>query len=90
MPVAVGKAGEAAVRSAYAIGPKATVTINGRTPILDGLTPTAVREVKNVKTQSLTRQIRDNIDYAVATGREFHLYVRSATHLTGNRYSTAL
>ena len=82
-PVPVGQAGEAAVHAAYDIGPKATVSINGRTRILDGLTDRAVTEVKNVRSLSLTTQIRDNIDYAAQTGRRLDLYVRPDTHLSG-------
>ena len=82
-PVRVGQAGEAAVRGAYDIGPKATVSINGRTRILDGLTDSAVTEVKNVQSLSLTTQIQDNIDYAAQTGRDLHIYVRPDTYLTG-------
>ena len=82
-PVPVGQAGEAAVHVAYDIGPKATVSINGRTRILDGLTDRAVTEVKNVRSLSLTTQIRDNIDYAAQTGRRLDLYVRPDTHLSG-------
>ncbi len=85
-PVRVGQAGESAVRGAYDIGPKATVNINGRTRILDGLTTDAVTEVKNVKSLSLTQQISDNIDYAAQTGRRFDLYVRPSSHPSGQTY----
>lgn len=84
--VRVGQAGEAAVRSAHDIGPKATKVINGRTRIFDGLTDDAVSEVKNVKYQAFTRQLRDNVAYAQSTGRRFDLYVRggsSPTSLSG-------
>lgn len=53
-PVRVGQAGEAAVRSSFDIGPKATAEIGGRTRILDGLTDSTVSEVKNVARQSYT------------------------------------
>ena len=76
-------AGEAAGRGAYDIGPKATVSINGRTRILDGLTDRAVTEVKNVQSLSLTTQIRENIDYAAQTSRRLDLYVRPDTQLSG-------
>lgn len=58
-PVRIGQAGEASVRSAHDTGPKSTAVINGRTRIFDGLTDTAVSEVKNVGSQSLTQQLRE-------------------------------
>ena len=85
-PVRVGQAGEAAVRGVYDIGPKATVSINGRTRILDGLTDRAVTEVKNVQSLSLTQQIRDNIDYAAQTGRRLDIYVRPSSHPSGQTH----
>jgi RHS repeat-associated protein len=81
-PVRIGQAGEAAVREAYDIGAKETVQINGRTRILDGLNDEAVSEVKNVARQSLTQQLRDQIDYATQKGRRFDLYVRPDTELS--------
>jgi RHS repeat-associated protein len=82
-PVRVGQAGESAVRGAYDIGPKVTVIVDGRTRILDGLSDTAVAEVKNVSRLSYTQQLKDSLSYAQATGRRFDLYVRSDTYLTG-------
>ena len=82
-PVRVGQAGEAAVRGAYDIGPKATVNVGGRTRILDGLTDEAVSEVKNVASQSFTQQLKDSLAYAQSTGRRFDLYVRPSTTLSG-------
>lgn len=70
----------------YDIGPKATVSINGRTRILDGLTDRAVTEVKNVQSLSLTQQIRDNIDYAAQTGRRLDIYVRPSSHPSGQTH----
>lgn len=74
--VRVGQAGEAAVRSAFDIGPKATRVIGGRTRIFDGLTDSAVSEVKNVGYQAYTQQLKDSLSYAQANGLEFNLYVR--------------
>lgn len=82
-PVRVGQAGENAVRGAYDIGPKATVNVNGRTRIFDGLTDTAVTEVKNISSLSYTQQLKDSLSYAQATGRGFDLYVRPDTYLSG-------
>lgn len=81
--VRVGQAGEAAVRSAFDIGPKATVQVGTRTRILDGLSDEAVSEVKNVARQSYTQQLKDSLSYAQSTGRRFDLYVRQDTYLTG-------
>lgn len=80
--VRLGQAGEEAVRGAYDIGPKATVVIDGRTRILDGLSDEAVTEVKNVSRQSYTQQLRDDVAYAQRTGRRFDLYVRPDTRLS--------
>lgn len=82
-PVRLGQAGEDAVRGAYDIGPKTAADINGRSRIFDGLNDEAVSEVKNVGRQSLTRQLRDDIDYAQANGLRFDLYVRPDTNLSG-------
>lgn len=57
--------------------------VNGRTRIFDGLTATTVSEVKNVKYQAYTEQIRDYLDYARSTSGRFDLYVRSDTVLSG-------
>ena len=81
--VRLGQAGEAAVRGAYDIGPKATAEIGGRTRIFDGLNGEAVSEVKNVARQSLTQQLRDDIAYARDNGLRFDLYVRPSTELSG-------
>jgi RHS repeat-associated protein len=82
-PVRIGQAGESAVRSVYDIGPKVTISVSGRTRILDGLTDSAVTEVKNVAKQSFSQQLKDSLTYAQATGRRFDLYVRRDTVLTG-------
>lgn len=85
-PVRLGQAGEAAVRGAYDIGPKATSVIEGRTRIFDGLSDTAVSEVKNVNYQAFTQQLKDSLAYAQANGLEFNLFVRggaNATDLSG-------
>jgi hypothetical protein len=84
--VRIGQAGEDAVRSMYAIGPKATRVIGGNTRIFDGLNKTAVSEVKNVSYQALTQQLKDSLAYAKKKGLDFDLYVRgdpSPTKLSG-------
>lgn len=40
-------------------------------------------EVKNVSSLSFTRQLRDFADFAQQTGRQFDLYVRRSTRLSG-------
>lgn len=81
-PVRAGQVGEAAIRAAEDIGPKGSFQINGRTRIADGLLPGVLSEVKNVKSQSLTQQIRDYIDFANQKSSRVDLYVRSSTYLT--------
>ena len=84
--VRLGQAGENAVRSAFDIGPKATAQIGGRTRIFDGLNDVAVSEVKNVKYQAYTQQLKDSLAYAQQNGLRFDLYVRggaSPTTLSG-------
>lgn len=81
-PVRVGQAGEAAVRSAYDIGPKATAVVGGRTRIFDGLNSVAVSEVKNVKYQPYSQQLKDSLAYAEANGLRFDLYVRGGSSPT--------
>lgn len=58
---------------------KKAIRINGRVRIPDELTQTTLKEVKNVKYISNTRQLRDFADYAKATGRSLELWVRPTT-----------
>lgn len=84
--VRMGQAGEAAVRGAYDIGPKATRVIGGRTRIFDGLSDEAVSEVKNVGYQAYTQQLKDSLAYAQQNGLRFDLFVRGGatpTRLSG-------
>ncbi|MGE3511605.1 MAG: RHS repeat-associated core domain-containing protein, partial [Vicinamibacterales bacterium] len=83
--VRAGQAGEDAVRAVVNIGEKGKFVVNGRTRIADGITDTVVSEVKNVKTLSYTRQLRDYVDFARQTGRRFDLFVRpdGGTTLSG-------
>lgn len=82
-PNKVGAVGEAAVRSENDIGPKVGIEVNGRARIPDGLTDTTLSEVKNVSKLSYTQQLRDFSNYANSTGRDFDLYVRPNTELSG-------
>jgi hypothetical protein len=77
----VGRAGEDAVRAVHDIGKKATITINGRDRIPDGLNRVAktMSEVKNVQSLNYTRQIRDYAQYAKDNGLMFRLFVPQQT-----------
>lgn len=81
--VRLGQAGEAAVRAAADIGPATRITVNGVTRIPDGLTSRALSEVKNVGSLSYTQQLRDYAAFARQAGRQFDLYVRPDTQLSG-------
>ncbi|MFF0728722.1 DNRLRE domain-containing protein [Streptomyces sp. NPDC004134] len=92
-PVLVHNAGGAACVRAGQVGETAAgitkntekLRINGRTRIPDELDHTAgvIGEVKNVKYQHLSTQIRDDLQYAAANGYQFKLYVRGSTRLSG-------
>ena len=79
-PVRAGQAGEAYVRARYDIGPKTRFEINDRYRIADGMTDNSISEVKNVRYQGLTKQIRDYLDFKGA--KQFYLYVRRDTRLS--------
>lgn len=79
--VLTGVAGEAAVRSVYDIGGKALIFVNGRARIPDGISSTAVTEVKNVAYQSWTRQLQDYAQYAQDKGLQFQLFIREDTYM---------
>ena len=81
-PVRAGQAAENAVRRVYDIGPKKKITVNGRKRVPDGLTDEVLSEVKNVKSLSFTRQLKDSRDFARNNDLEFHLYVRYDTTLS--------
>lgn len=48
----------------------------------DRLTAQALEEVKNVKSQSFTKQLRDYLQYSKETQREMILYTRPNTVMT--------
>ena len=79
---ALGAEGEAAVGD---IGPKVRINIPGtdRYRIPDGLTNATLSEVKNVRSLSYTQQLRDFAAFSQANGRQFDLYVRPSTQLSG-------
>ena len=82
---ATGEAGEASVRSRFNIGTKGRVDVPGtdRSRIPDGITDTAISEVKNVKRLGFTRQLRDFVAIAKSQSKQFLLFVREETKLTG-------
>jgi RHS repeat-associated protein len=75
----LGRAGEEAVGT---LGPKTRILVDGRIRIPDALTRTTLTEVKNVKSLSLTRQLRDFSTFSQQTGRQFMLYTRPNTVLS--------
>jgi len=77
---ALGKAGEDAVGIT---GPKTVIEIGGRSRIPDALTNEVLTEVKNVHNLSFTRQLRDFLAYSQQTSRNFNLYTRASTTLSG-------
>ena len=59
------------------------VLMNGRNRIPDGFDQNMwVQEVKNVKSQSLTTQLKDDFIYAAQNRLKMELYVRQTTYLT--------
>ena len=77
---ALGIAGEQAVGLS---GAKTAIQVGGRTRIPDALTRTTLTEVKNVKSLSFTRQLRDFHTYSQQNGLDFILYTRPNTTLSG-------
>lgn len=76
---ALGIAGEEAVGIS---GPKTANQVGGRTRFPDALTRTTLEEVKNVKYQSFTSQLRDYSLYSQQNGLEMILHTRSTTTLS--------
>jgi hypothetical protein len=81
-PCAIGQAGEAA---SGITNNTQSVIINGRTRIPDEFDPSAgiTGEVKNVKYQWLSTQLKDDLSYAQANGWQLNLYANSGTRLSG-------
>ena len=76
----LGKAGE---KAAGIEKNTKTISMNGRNRIPDGYNPNMwVQEVKNVKSQSLTSQLKDDFIFASQNKLKMELYVRQTTHLT--------
>ncbi len=80
--VALGRQGEASVCSAFDIGVRRTIKVNGRRRIPDGISEDAVNEVKNVAKLSFSRQLRDYSDFAKDNALKFNLYTRQGTNLS--------
>lgn len=76
----LGAAGEASVGITEG---KTGIQIGGKMRFPDRLTATTLEEVKNVKTQSFTRQLRDYLNYSQQTGRQMILHTRPTTTMTG-------
>lgn len=59
-------------------------SLSGKTKyrIPDEITPTTLREVKNVVRLDFNAQIRDSLHYAIMTNREMVLVVRPNTQLS--------
>jgi hypothetical protein len=78
----LGIAGE---KAAGITGPKTGVIINGRMRFPDALDRVSgtLTEVKNVKSLSFTRQLRDYASFSEANGLRMTLYTRQSTVLSG-------
>lgn len=63
--------------------PSLSGTANYRVPDILDTTEGIIGEVKNVKYQALTSQIRDDIAYAQQTGMRFELWINKSTRLSG-------
>jgi len=63
-------------------GVKKGIKVGGRNRIPDAVTDNALIEVKNVKSLSFTKQLRDYSAYSQQHGLDFVLYVRSNTKLS--------
>ena len=78
-PNSVGKAGE---QAAGITKNKQVVNMYGRNRIPDEFLDHSISEVKNVKYQSYTLQLRDYFQYAKDTGRSMTLITRKNTVLS--------
>ncbi|MEM9345858.1 MAG: polymorphic toxin-type HINT domain-containing protein [Planctomycetota bacterium] len=76
-----GKVGESLAK---ANGKKTKIIVNGRTRYPDAIVKQQklVKESKNVKRQSFTKQLRDYRDYAKLKGYAFELWTRQSTKLS--------
>ncbi|MEQ1967456.1 putative toxin [Xenorhabdus nematophila] len=80
-----GREGEAAVKSVYNIGDKRKISVGeDRYRIPDGIhtIDKTLNEVKNVKRQGLTRQLKDYSAYAQEKNLDFNLFIRPDTKVS--------
>jgi hypothetical protein len=86
-PVRLGQQGEQQVHDAgFDIGPKLSFQgASGQPRIADGASRIAISEVKNVRYQAFTTQMRDYLAQAETMGMRFDLYVRAGggTQISG-------
>lgn len=64
-------------------GPKTAIQIGGRTRFPDRLGDGFLDEVKNVKFQNFTRQLRDYYQYSQENGLQMRLFTRPGTQFSG-------
>jgi uncharacterized protein RhaS with RHS repeats len=84
-------AGQQGLRRAGIIQNSRAIVVNGRIRIPDQLRPRLIGEVKNVRYQSYTRQLRDYAQYArQRPGWKFVLYVRGGPKGTRTELSRPL
>src|SRR5688500_11279449 len=81
--VRVGQRGEAAVRGVASIVCNMPIHAVGGTRIADAFINRGLSEVKNVKSQSYTEQLKYFATHARANGQKFDLWVRPNTQLSG-------
>ena len=79
----LGAAGERAVGRTLALAKNTTERLGTRIPDFADEAEGIVVEVKNVASQAFTRQLREMVQGADAAGKQFVLFVRSNTQLSG-------
>ena len=82
-PNIAGKLGEQAVRAIANVGEKVLVKLKDGTKIIpDGITRKIVTEIKNVKYQSYTKQLKNYVKFAKETGRKVELWMRRGSKVS--------
>ena len=82
-PVKAGQDGEAQANQHEDLGARERYTgESGKPRVSDGSTNSSVNEVKNVKYQAKTSQVKDGIAHAKSTGRQYQMHVRKGTGTT--------
>jgi RHS repeat-associated protein len=77
-----GLKGERLVRALYSIGSPRNIRVNGRLRRPDGVRGSNIYEVKNVRYQAYTRQLRDYVEIANRRGGKFTLFVPQGAKLS--------